>query len=629
MPERSRFVALLVVLLIAAGAWRLFAVVGATPLLGYANQFDMRRTSACIGLWPELPPPAQLEAHPQAPLARYVRGERRRDECYPSSELLFVAPVAAIVSPGEVIDLRRIGAVKAVLLVALALLLAALLRAQATWSIAHAVLFAIVVCDPMNALWLNTLYTEFAAVFFLYASLVLIVVIAGRETLSSAPPATILVAFAVALCGLGFSRQQHMLLPAVLALPVVMSLWRPALRSALAILVLVPAIASAQALLIGRHPAIAAANNADVVLGAILPASLDPELTAQRLGLPERCLQSAGATWYVTMGEPLQSSCPEALSVPRARQALLLLSEPSTLARAFIRGLPQFQDWRLGYMGVVEGHEYAGVESAQAIAGGAGFSPSSRLTAFEPAVFVLALTASLVLLAISTIGVIVSAAIERRAPLALVLYALTASAWYAFATAIFGDGYVETARHAQAAATCLYAVAVMLFISLFAPLLIPLGAGVRTAIIAPIASVLFALVSVAAAALLQPVLRTAMVAMPMAIGVVDRPQQNAVAPGPVELAGWALDPFGVSGVAVVTDSGEVFEAARNLPYVGARSEPLALYYPSYPQVANPGFVVELPARVLAQGVVGIRTLVFNVAGGRTEIDRRRLVAAPR
>ena len=243
MPERSRFVALLVVLLIAAGAWRLFAVVGATPLLGYANQFDMRRTSACVGLWPDLPPPAQLDAHPQAPLARYVRGERRPDECYPSSELLFVAPVAAIVSPGEVIDLRRIGAVKAVLLVALALLLAALLRAQATWSVAHAALFAIVVCDPMNALWLNTLYTQFAAVFFLYASLVLIVVIAGRQILSSPPPASILVLFAIALCGLGFSRQQHMLLPAVLALPVVMSLWRPALRSALAILVLVAAIA--------------------------------------------------------------------------------------------------------------------------------------------------------------------------------------------------------------------------------------------------------------------------------------------------------------------------------------------------------------------------------------------------
>ena len=37
MPERSRFVALLCVALILAGAWRLYAIFGATPMLGYAN----------------------------------------------------------------------------------------------------------------------------------------------------------------------------------------------------------------------------------------------------------------------------------------------------------------------------------------------------------------------------------------------------------------------------------------------------------------------------------------------------------------------------------------------------------------------------------------------------------------
>src|SRR5215831_9702290 len=126
MPERSRLVAIVVVVLIAAGAWRLAAVVGATPLLGYANQYDMGRTSACVGLWPDLPSPSRYEAHPQSPLARYVRGERRPDECYPSSELLFVAPAAAIAAPGEKVDLRLVGAVEAALLVALALALAVL-----------------------------------------------------------------------------------------------------------------------------------------------------------------------------------------------------------------------------------------------------------------------------------------------------------------------------------------------------------------------------------------------------------------------------------------------------------------------------------------------------------------------
>jgi hypothetical protein len=85
MPERTRFATLLAFVLISIGALRVFAVVGATPLLGYANQFDMRRISACVGLWPDLPPAARLQAHPEAPIARYVRAERRPDECYWSS----------------------------------------------------------------------------------------------------------------------------------------------------------------------------------------------------------------------------------------------------------------------------------------------------------------------------------------------------------------------------------------------------------------------------------------------------------------------------------------------------------------------------------------------------------------
>jgi len=628
MPERSRLVALFAVVLIAAGAWRIFAIIGATPMLGYANQFDMLRTSACVGLWPDRAPPTQLDAHPQAPFARYVRSERRPDDCYLSTELLFVAPVAAMVRPGATIDLRWVGAVKSVALVALALSIAALLRREPAWAILHGALFAIVVCDPMNLLWLNTLYTEFSALFFLYATIALSMVIAGRET--SLPPSKgILLGFGLVLCGLGLSRQQHLLLPAVLALPVVISLWRPSLRAALALLGMVIVIAVGQLSLIARQPVIAAANNADVVLGAILPASLDPELTAKRLGLSAGCLQSAGATWYVTMGESLENVCPEALSVSRTRQALLLLSEPSTLARAMLRGLPQFQDWRLGYMGAVEGRTYGDAEMVHEIAGAAAFSVAPAVTRADVAVFVLALSVSLVLLGLSSTIVLVGAAIGRRTTLALLLYTLTASAWYAYATAIAGDGYVEAARHAQLAASCLFALSLALLLSLLAPLLLPFGANLRTAVMAPLAAVLFIVSASAIAAMLQPGLRSAIAKTPMAIGVVDIPRQNKVSGGPMEIAGWALDPLGVTGVAVVTDAGDVFEAVRNRPYVGAREEPLALYYPGYPQVERAGFSVQLPARAFDRGSIEMRTIVFNAAGGRTEIDRRRLVVAPR
>jgi len=633
MPERSRFVALVAVALIVAGGWRLYAIVAATPMLGYANQFDMARTSACVGLWPDLPAPARFEAHPQAPLSRYIRSDDRSDACYLSSELAFVAPAIAAVPVGKRVDLRRIGVFKATLLFALALSFTLLLQSRPGWALLHAALFAIVICDPLNTLWLNTLYTEFAALFFLYGSIVLLVLIAARRVPADPPDRWLVVAFALCLAGLGLSRQQHLLLPLVLSLPVLVSLWYPARRGALAILAVTALVAFAQVGPIERDPSIAAANSANVVLGALLPASLEPAQTAKRLGLPERCLQSMGATWYVTMGEALTTTCPEALAVSRARQARLLVVEPLTLLRAALRGLPQLQDWRLGYMGVVEGSIYGGAEAVRAAGGAGTFSVAPAATSLPPPIFLYALTASLVLLALTTIVALVALVLERRAPLALALYALTATAWYAIASAIGGDGYVEVSRHAQLAAPCLFAAAVLLFATLVAPLAAPLwvlaGGSARALVRAALAALGYAAVALAVAAPLQPLLRAAMMTTPMAIGVVDLPVRNVVPAGTIEISGWAVDPQGVAAVEIVADGGEVIAATPGLPYAGAHRESLELYYPSYPRVARAGFVAHLPARLLDSGAVELRTRVVSATGVRTEIDRRRLVVDKR
>ena len=144
MPERSRFVALLTVALIIAGAWRLYAIVGATPMLGYANQFDMARISACVGLWPDLPAPARFEAHPQAPLSRYVRRDDASDECYFSSELASVAPAVMATPVGKPVDFRRAGKFKATMLFVVAPIFTVLLPDLPGLALLHADLFAIV-----------------------------------------------------------------------------------------------------------------------------------------------------------------------------------------------------------------------------------------------------------------------------------------------------------------------------------------------------------------------------------------------------------------------------------------------------------------------------------------------------
>lgn len=633
MPERAAAVArLAALLLLALGAWRIAVVVGASPMLGYANQFDMGRTSACFGLWPDLPEPARYEAHPQAPMASYVRGQPRPAECYRSSELAFVAVALAIALRDGPVDLRLVGAVKAAVLVVTALALDAVLKRRRAWALAHAAVFAVVLADPMTTLWLNTLYTEFAALLGAYASIALLPLIVAREPDAERPPRGALIGFALALGVLGLSRQQHLLLPALLALPVLVSLWRPARRAALALAIWVGAIALVQATLIVRPATIVAANSADVVLGAILPASRDQPRTAARLGLPARCLQSSGASWYETMGESLQSTCPEALTLPKGALAALLFAEPLTIARAVLRGLPQLQDWRLGYLGAVEGREFAGGAAVRGVAGPAAISLAPAVTALPPPVFWFALAASLALLATS--GAVTLRPLLRGEsiqafggrlgppPFALVIFALGASAWYAILTSILGDGYVEIPRHAELAAPSLSAMLLIVGGASLASALRPRRAAFVAADFASIGLVVAAL---AIAALALILLRGPIAATPLATGVVDRPKQNRVADAAVEFAGWALDPRGVAGVELVTDSGRIYQADYGRAYAGARGEPLALYFPTYPNVDLPGFIATLPREALAGGSVDVRTVAVNVDGVHTEIDRRKLV----
>src|SRR5947209_2846030 len=176
------------------------------------------------------------------------------------------------------------------------------------------------------------------AVFVAYVSIALLVAIAAREALDTPARPRLVRLFAVSLVGLGLSRQQHFLLPALIALPAAFSMGRPVRHAAIGLLVVVCAIAIVQFAALPRHPTIISANNVDVVLGAILPASKDPAATAERLGLPRLCLQSMGATWYEPMGESLESTCPEVLAMSRGRIAALLLREPMTALRVLLRG---------------------------------------------------------------------------------------------------------------------------------------------------------------------------------------------------------------------------------------------------------------------------------------------------
>ncbi len=617
---------MLAFVLIVVGALRVYAVVSAAPVLGYANQFDMGRTSACVGLWPDVVPAARLQAHPEAPIATYVRDERHPQDCYWSSELLFVAPVAALMSVGDKIDLRIIGAVKGSVLVLIALALGVMLQNRPGLALAHAIVFALVVCDPIVTLWMNTLYTEFSALLFAYASVVLVVAIGARPAQADPPARTQVIALALSLAGLGLSRQQHMWLPALLILPLVFGLWVPARRAALLLVAVAAAVAVVQAEHLSPQSSILEANSADVVLGAILPASRDETLTASRLGLPERCLASVGANWYVTMGEQLRSTCPEALATPRGRVVALIATEPVTLLRAALRAVPQLQDWSLGYLGSIAGRRFGGGGATREIGGALATSIAPVVAQIPLLAFMQMLAAAGAVFLGSGVACVAAVLSRRSAPLALTLYALTGVAWYAVMSSVFGDGYVEVPRHAHLASVALYATLVVMLASLLAPTLAVMG-GRRERTMDPAAT--FALLAIGAAVVSLVPLRYAMDTTPMAFGVVAEPQSNKVPSGDVEWSGWAIDPRGVERVEVVVNGGAAIQARVGLPYLGARGEPLTLYFPAYPSTAEAGFSATIPGEALAHGSAEVRTFAVNWAEGRTEIDRRRLVAEAR
>ena len=143
---------------------------------------------------------------------------------------------------------------------------------------------------------------------------------------------------------------------------------------------------------------------------------------------------------------------------------------------------------------------------------------------------------------------------------------------------VLNEREIEVARHAQLAGVSLYASVVVLAAALFAPLLAVFGVGTGRAIGAAAA---FAVLAIGAAVASQAPLHDGMVTAPMAFGVIDRPRQNKVPAGDVELSGWAIDPHGVARVELLVDGGAIFSARYGLPYLGARNEPLHKLRPAH------------------------------------------------
>jgi hypothetical protein len=608
-------------ILVAVGLARAALLLANDPLLGYANQFDMVRTSACIGIYPDLPEPARYEASRAAPLPLYRAGAPIEGGCYRSSEVALAAlafKASAALRGGEgPLPLRDVGLAKLALAALAVLAIAWALHAHPLAALAHGLVVALVLCDPVVTLWMSTLYTEFTTLWSLYVAIgaAAALAITARGAWATAP------LLLLSLVVLAFSREQFSLLAPVLALLAGPWLWARSRHLAVGAfgMALVAAIVSFA--LVPRPPEIARANRIDAYLGVIVPAATEPVRALRTLGLPERCANVVGTSYYLRRGEAIEEECPGAYGLSSLAFVKFARDDPALLARALARVLPATQAPSPAYVGVIAGRKAAAIGDLPPWLA----SPvDALLTRLPIPLYAALLLAAMLAAPFALLGALVLArpADDRPAAPLLLALLLGTTVAYALVTTIFGDGLAEAARHFLPGGLAM--VASVVLVATGVPALAARWWAEPKRHRVEIAMAFVAVVAVAAACIHS--LRWAR-AQPLALGVLDEPGGRVVSGDGLALRGWALDPYGVESVQLTLG-----EQQRTLAFGTQVSEELQPLFPGYPDAMRAMFTAEIPATELAlalpQGEGLLRIVVRNRHGVATEVERRRLKLAP-
>jgi len=452
--------------LCALAAVRLLLVAAPAPMLGYANNYDFIRVAGWFDLWAAPPdgdaafdPRAQ---HPRAPLRCYrVDPSITTDIRYPTSELGFVWLALrsadawrAIVGPSRCeIDLRILGLLRAAMLwlAGVAVSVAFFCRAPRA-GVASAAILAFVLADPAVGLLLNTLYSDFSTILFSYlAGAVTIYVLAfERYTLGCG---LLLGASFLALAG---TKTQFtglaLVLSVLLAAGALVRGKATASRAARAVVV---ALAFGGALAgIGAQQRALRADGymwamrmgaaTDTFFGAILPLHEDPPRAVALLGLPPQCGVHVGKTWYDEGMQP--PPCPQIADVSRLRILTLLSDDPLLGVRLAARSLPLLQPLIVRYYGQVEGGDRAQADArwTRGVT-----SVSSLVEALPLAVYAALVVLTALATAVAALVLAWPRAIITGDDALLPLLVLVAGVveLYAFASSLFGAGFIDLGRH--------------------------------------------------------------------------------------------------------------------------------------------------------------------------------------
>lgn len=363
-----------ITVLVVIGLARLLTLWAHDPLLAYANSYDQVRYTACFNLYPDRPAPVQpTDNSPWAPYSQYRFFDIPEPFCYWSSELLFQGVNAALYHVAEAFgagplhDVRSIGALR---IAALLAMLFGFLRAhwrRSEWAIAlaHAALFAILFSDPADSLYLNGYYAEWTSLLAAYGVVGLLVL--WRDDAATRRRIIVLGLLAFAL---SFSKIQHVVLPCVIGLTVLLAeRWQQRATSWRAWALLIGGLVGVvgQGIQLGRGgelmESIRVHNQTHVVLTGLLPWSDDKPALLREMGVSANCIQYVGMRAWQLPGQP-QKVCPGVENFGRGKQLMVLLRHPQLGLSLFVHGVARLQPWVAPAIGQVENGRNADIPAS-------------------------------------------------------------------------------------------------------------------------------------------------------------------------------------------------------------------------------------------------------------------------
>ncbi len=433
------------------GVFRIFFVVLYSPVLGYANNFDMIRIQSCHQIWPSKSDVDAGARTYEEPLEDYKFKNIGLGNCYPSSELFFTYLGEYLIKALQYISfldddngfsVKNFGVLRGVFicLVSWFFLYYYALRKNFVLVYFYALFFSLVIADPANTLYLNTFYTEFSALFFCYLSVSMCFLLCNTGDYRS----FFIGIFAISLCGLGFSKPQHIALPVVIFIAFLVGSYSRLMKikfMVFLILVLVLGVTAFQAYFRQTNTMFSVnyANATDTFLWTVLPAATDANQAAKILGLPSSCIDHKGKNWY-TPGIQEQHPCPEVLQVSRVRILWLSIHDPQFFLTVTRQGLAQLRPWLLQDIGSI-GDRNLGFANELV------FSFSDWLNKIPQKIFNAIFLMPIVIM---IFGLIMGLKNKTSRSCGFVVFSLLVVLSYVvFYSSLFGDGYADLAKHSH------------------------------------------------------------------------------------------------------------------------------------------------------------------------------------